>query len=92
MLHDFYYYDWRDKHVEGQKKFDACRNRRIALNNALDIFELNDIEKDIIIKHMWPLTIKFPSYKESYIVTMVDKYCATHEVIKKIKRKISKLS
>lgn len=92
MLHDFYYYDWRDKHVEGQKKFHAFRHPKIALNNALDIFELNDIEKDIIVKHMWPLTIKFPSYKESYIVTMVDKYCATYEVIKKIKRKISKLS
>lgn len=88
MLHDFYYYDWRDKHVEGQKKFHAFRHPRIALNNALDIFELNDIEKDIILKHMWPLTVNFPAYKESYIVTLVDKYCATHEVIKKIKRKV----
>ncbi len=92
MLHDFYYYDWRDKHVEGQKKFHAFRHPRIALNNALEIFELNDLEKDIIVKHMWPLTIRFPSYKESYIVTLVDKYCATHEVIKKIKKNISKLS
>lgn len=87
MLHDFYYYDWRDKHVEGQKKFHAFRHPRIALNNALDIFELNDIEQDIIIKHMWPLTIKFPTYKESYIVTLVDKYCATYELFKTIKRK-----
>lgn len=92
MLHDFYYYDWRDKNVEGQKKFHAFRHPRIALNNALDIFELNDIEKDIIVKHMWPLTVKLPSYKESYIVTFVDKYCATHEVIKKIRKKINKLS
>ena len=83
MLHDFYYYDWRDKHVEGQKKFHAFRHPRIALNNALD-----DIEKDIIVKHMWPLTIKFPTYKESYIVTLVDKYCATHELFKTIKRKL----
>lgn len=89
MLHDFYYYDWRDKHVEGQKKFHAFRHPRIALNNALDIFDLTPIEKDIILKHMWPLTIKFPSYIESYIVTFVDKYCATHEVIKKIKRKVN---
>lgn len=87
MLHDFYYYDWRDKNVEGQKKFHAFRHPRIALNNALDIFELNDLEKDIIVKHMWPLTIKFPTYKESYIVTLVDKYCATHELIKTFKRK-----
>ncbi len=86
MLHDFYYYDWRDKKVEGQKKFHAFRHPSIALKNALDIFELNNIEKDIIKKHMWPLTIKLPLYKESYIVTLVDKYCATIEFFKSSKR------
>ncbi len=88
MLHDFYYYDWRDKHVEGQKKFHAFRHPRIALNNAKDLFELNEIEQDIIVKHMWPLTIILPTYKESYIVTLVDKYCATYELFKTIKRKL----
>ena len=87
MLHDFYYYDWRDKHVEGQKRFHAFRHPRIALNNAKDLFELNEVEQDIIIKHMWPLTIMLPTYKESYIVTLVDKYCATYELFKTIKRK-----
>ena len=86
MLHDFYYYDWRNKKVEGQKKFHAFRHPSIALKNALDIFELNDKEKDIIKKHMWPLTIKFPSYPESYIVTLVDKYCATIEFFKSTKK------
>lgn len=86
MLHDFYFYDWRNKHVEGQKKFHAYRHPRIALNNANDIFNLNIIEKDIILKHMWPLTISLPKYKESYIVTFVDKYCATLEIIKTLKR------
>lgn len=86
MLHDFYYYDWRDKKVEGQKKFHAFRHPSIALKNALDIFELNDKEKDIIKKHMWPLTIKLPSYRETYIVTLVDKYCATVEFFKSSKK------
>ena len=40
----------------------------------------NEIEKDIIAKHMWPLTLRHvPKYKESIIVTMVDKYCSTKE-------------
>lgn len=90
MLHDFYYYDWRDKKVEGQKKFHAFRHPHIALNNAEDIFELNDIEKDIIVKHMWPLTVLLPSYKESYIVTLVDKYCATNEILGNFKKKFRK--
>ena len=79
MLHDFYFYDWRNKNVEGQKKFHAMRHPNIALTNAKDIFDLNDLETDIIKKHMWPMTIIPPSYLESFIVTLVDKYCATAE-------------
>ena len=55
MLHDFYFYDWRNKGVEGQKRFHLYRHPRIALNNAIQNFELNELEKDIILKHMWPL-------------------------------------
>lgn len=87
MLHDFYFYDWRNKHVEGQKKFHAMRHPRIALTNALDLFELNDLEKDIIKKHMWPVTIIPPGYIETLIVTFVDKYCATVEFFKYFKIK-----
>ena len=87
MLHDFYFYDWKNKGVEGQKRFHAYRHPRIALNNASENFDLNEVEKDTIIKHMWPLTITFPKYSESYIVTLVDKYCATKEFFKFLKYK-----
>jgi len=87
MLHDFYFYDWRNKGVEGQKRFHAYRHPRIALNNAIENFDLNDLEKDIIVKHMWPLTLNFPKYSESYIVTLIDKYCATREFFKYLKYK-----
>ena len=34
-------------------------------------------EKDIILKHMWPVTLfQFPKYKESFIITIVDKLSA----------------
>ena len=97
MLHDFYFYDWRNKGVEGQKHFHAYRHPRIALHNANENFELNDVEKDIILKHMWPLTFPLPRFSESYIVTLVDKYCATREFFrflkyKKIVRKLRKLN
>ena len=78
-------FNWRNKHVEGQKKFHLFRHPRIALENALDIFELNDLEKDIILKHMWPLTIIPPRFAEGYIVTLVDKYCATKEFFRFLK-------
>ncbi|MEE1504614.1 MAG: hypothetical protein UGF89_10270, partial [Acutalibacteraceae bacterium] len=42
---------------------------------------LNKKEEDIIKKHMWPLTVIPPKYLESFVVTSMDKYCATIEMI-----------
>ena len=39
----------------------------------------NKIEKDMIIKHMWPVTLAIPRYPQTFILTLVDKYCATME-------------
>lgn len=87
MLHDFYFYDWRNKGVQGQKHFHIYRHPRIALNNATENFELNEVEKDIILKHMWPLTLRLPRFPEGYIVTLVDKYCATREFFRYLRYK-----
>ncbi|MFV0557553.1 MAG: HD domain-containing protein [Enterococcus sp.] len=77
LLHDLFYYDWRTtKFDEGSH---AYMHPRIAIKNAEKITELSHLERDIILKHMWGATIAPPRYKESYIVTMVDKYCAIKE-------------
>lgn len=78
MLHDLFLYDWRKKQPE-HKKFHGFRHPRIALNNASKLFDLNEKEKDIILKHMWPITIIPPKYIEGYIITLTDKYCALEE-------------
>ena len=52
---------------------------QIALHNAQKLFHLTDLEKDIILKHMWPLTLSIPKYRESFVVTFIDKYCAFKE-------------
>jgi uncharacterized protein len=84
LLHDFFLYDWHiTKHEEGLHGFT---HPGTALKNANKKFSLNKIEKDIIEKHMWPLTIRFPKYKESFIVSFVDKYCSVIEIIKFRKR------
>ena len=87
MLHDFYFYNWRNKGVEGQKKVHLLRHPRIALTNATEIFELNELEKDAILKHMWPVNPLLPKYAEGYIITFVDKYCATKEFFNQFKIK-----
>lgn len=88
MLHDLFLYNWRKKQREIELNgLHAFVHPKIALSNSMKLFELNDIEKDIILKHMWPVTIKLPKYKESYIITLVDKYCALQETFDYLKRK-----
>ncbi len=79
LLHDFFLYDWHDH--EPLDKLHGFAHPHIALKNAENNFQLNDIEKDIIVKHMWPLTLKAPKYRESYIVCFVDKYCSLSEIV-----------
>lgn len=79
LLHDYFLYDW---HVPDKShKLHGFRHARFALKNAERDFVLNDIERDIIGKHMFPMNPKLPSYLESIIVTIADKICATRETI-----------
>lgn len=78
MVHDLFLYDWR-KRENGRKGLHAFTHPKTAYENASKLFNLNDKEADIILKHMWPVTFSLPKYKESYILTLVDKYCALNE-------------
>ena len=59
MIHDLFLYDWR-KPQPGRKRLHAFHHPRIAMENSMKLFDLNKKEKDIILKHMWPLTILPP--------------------------------
>ena len=85
LLHDFYLYDWREN--KSKYKSHTYTHPRVALDNATREFgELNEIEKDIILSHMWPLTFfKFPKYKESFLVCFSDKICAIKEFFGRVK-------
>ena len=78
LLHDLYFYDWRIK--KSIRSNHASWHPRIALDNAKKITEINPVEKDAIVKHMWPCTLVPPRYVESYVVTLADKACAMVEV------------
>ena len=78
MLHDLFLYDWRKSK---RFNFHAFKHGKIAYLNAKKEFDLNDIESDMIIKHMWPITIKPPKYKEGFVLTIADKVCASKEIL-----------
>ena len=90
MVHDLFLYDWRKKYRNVDLPgLHAFVHPKIALKNASKLFDLNDIEKDVISKHMWPVTFGFPKYMESYIVTIMDKYSACLETYYYIRNKLS---
>ena len=90
LLHDFFLYDWRNHDAPDlpREKFHGLEHPKIAVANARKYFSLNDIEEDIIRKHMWPLTLVPPKYKESYIVSFADKYLSSKEFISEYKKRI----
>lgn len=90
LLHDFFLYDWRNHDVPDlpREKFHGLAHPAIAVANAKKHFSINDIEEDIIKKHMWPLTLVPPKYKESYIVSFADKYLSSREFINEYKKRI----
>jgi len=83
--------DWTEntKKPEFLKRYlrlHAFSHPKIALKNAKDEFELNELEQEMILKHMWPVTIALPRHIETYIITIADKLCAINESVEFYKR------
>lgn len=83
LLHDFFLYQRRVN--KPYKGWHTINHPRLALKNAMELFSLNDREKDIIVKHMWPICAELPKYRESYVVSTVDKYCSLTEFFRRVK-------
>lgn len=82
LLHDFYLYDWHDK--GGSHRLHGFRHPRFAYNNALKLFpDISLMEKDIILHHMFPLTIIPPHTKGGWIVCYCDKVATCADYKKK---------
>ena len=77
LLHDFYLYDWHEKR-KGHH-FHGFTHPGTALKNAEKEYELGDIERNIISRHMFPLTVVPPMCREAWLVCLADKYCAVKE-------------
>jgi Predicted HD superfamily hydrolase len=88
LLHDFFLYDWHTHSKETGNYFHGFTHPRVALNNANNEFELNDIEQDAILRHMWPLTIIPPMSIEGMVLIYADKMCTILEVCKHFKKMI----
>lgn len=82
MLHDYFLYDWHDKERVDIRRLHGFYHPGVALQNAEREYRLTKREKDIIKKHMWPLTVIPPRCREAWIVTTADKYCSLLETLR----------
>ena len=80
LLHDFYLDG--DERNSKRKFLDTFTHPKKALNTSMDNFSLNDMEKNIIVSHMFPIYLALPKYKESVIVNLVDKFIGAKEMLR----------
>lgn len=76
ILHDFYFKPWQEnKEKKKFLKMHGFVHASEALENSIKYFPnlINDMTRDIILRHMFPLNITPPKYKESWVVTFMDK-------------------
>lgn len=82
LLHDYFLYDWHDKE-SNHKRPHGFYHPSAALANAEMDFELNWRVKNIIERHMFPLTPVPPGCLEGWLVCIADKICSTKETVKR---------
>lgn len=80
LLHDLFLYDWHTHAKETGEHFHGYTHPRVAMNNASKYFQISDMEKNMILRHMWPLTPVPPRHKEGYALLYADKICGFSEV------------
>jgi len=85
MLHDFFTIEVKKVNVY-QK---MAKHPRIAVDNSSKYFTLSDLEEDIILTHMFPITFKPPKYLESWIVDIVDDFVALYEWMFSFRREVA---
>ena len=92
LLHDLFFYD-RKTHKK-IRNGHCAEHANIALYNASMRFSISELEGDMILNHMWPMTPRLPRHAETYMITLVDKFCATAEltahILRLVKHKLTR--
>ena len=81
MMHDFFTTDDLSRSDMKYRKFLSL-HPKIALENSLKYFDVNEIEKDVILSHMFPVVKGKPYYSESKVVCLCDKLVSFYEFFK----------
>ncbi len=77
LLHDYYFYDRRQKNISQFK--NSFIHPKVAVFNAMRDYNISPLEQNIIVRHMFPITLIPPKYREGLIVCITDKICGLAE-------------
>ncbi len=82
LLHDYYLYDRKSK--QKTHRFHGFTHPGHALSNALKKYpNLSRTEKDMIARHMFPLTPIPPKTKGGWLICFYDKIAAISDFLEK---------
>ncbi len=81
LFHDLFFYDRREHEPVKGEGWHGVGHPKIALSNTSEMFSISELEGDMILNHMWPLSPRLPKHRETYVITLVDKFCAIAEVM-----------
>lgn len=85
LLHDFF-----TDEVDNYGPIGRYINHpKFALENAKKHFDLTPLQEDIIVKHMFPVTIRPPKYLESVVVDLVDDVASIYERVSATTHEVS---
>lgn len=76
LLHDFFL---NEEFGSNLGWVQGIIHPNIAVHNAKGEFELSELECNAIEAHMFPMCATLPRYKESWLITCVDKGVAIYE-------------
>jgi len=77
LLHDFYLYEWyTEKHEE---KHIWYHPKQSVKNIEARFGKLSDMQRNMILAHMFPMSYETPSSLGAWLLTAADKRCATND-------------
>ena len=79
LLHDFYLYQW---YTEKHDEYHIWYHPKESVKNIeKHIGQLSDVQRNMILSHMFPTCVELPKSKGAWLLTLADKKCATEDYI-----------
>ena len=88
LLHDFFFEKNEELNIKNKIK-TMLFHPRYAVINSSKYYDLTDLEKDIILTHMFPISLNPPKYLESWIVDIVDDIVSVFERLYSVRKQLS---